>query len=159
MRNTLKQLLIVTLVCWSANSMATDFVFTNDGFFGKGNEFAIEGYDTVAYFTENKPVKGSERFQTKYKEAVWLFKNAENLAAFKENPQKYAPQYGGHCAWRVGVDGKGVYGDPEIWTLRDGKLYLNYNDEVQYKWNKDIPGFIKKGNKFWIEKNNFNSLN
>lgn len=109
---------------------------------------AVGGYDAVAYFTEGKPVKGSKDFTTEYKDAEWRFASAENLDAFIASPEAYAPQYGGYCAWAVSQDYT-AKGDPEYWKIVDGKLYLNYNADVQQKWEADIPGFITKANANW----------
>lgn len=109
---------------------------------------AVSGYDTVAYFTEGAPVKGSDDFKTKYKGATWKFSSTENLEKFKENPEKYAPQYGGYCAYAV-AQGTTASGDPKQWKIVDGKLYLNYNAEIKARWEKDIPGYIKEANKNW----------
>ncbi len=158
-KKILKTTLLTLTGIFSMQVFALDFVFTNDGYFGKGNAYAIEGYDAVNYFTENQPAKGSADFTFRYQGKKWHFKNENNLALFKANPQKYAPQYGGHCAWRVAQDGAGVYGDPNIWTIVDDKLYLNYNQEVNSRWVRDIPGFINKGNDFWLGKNKFKTLN
>lgn len=159
MKKHLKLSILTLFAVFSMQVLSIDFVFTNSGYFGKGNSYAIEGYDTVNYFTENAPAKGSSDFATEYQGKTWHFKNAENLTLFKANPKKYAPQYGGHCAWRVAQDGVGVYGDPNIWTIVDNKLYLNYNQEINSRWIKDIPGFIVKGNDFWLGQNKFESLN
>lgn len=159
MKKILKTALLTLFGVFSMQALSLDFVFTNDGYFGKGNAYAIQGYDAVNYFTQNEPTKGSAEFATSYQDKTWHFKNAENLALFKADPQKYAPQYGGHCAWRVAQDGAGVYGDPSIWTIIEDKLYLNYNQEVNNRWVKDIPGFIVKGNDFWLGKNQFKTLN
>lgn len=112
------------------------------------NNKAASGYDVVAYFTQGKPVKGSSTYSFKYKGAVWFFSTKENLEAFKANPAKYAPQYGGYCAWAI-AQGKTASGDPKYWKIVDGKLYLNYDSDIQKKWEKDIPGFIKKANGHW----------
>ncbi|MGY8871501.1 MAG: YHS domain-containing (seleno)protein [Pseudomonadales bacterium] len=112
------------------------------------SDLAVAGYDTVAYFTENKPVEGNKRFVTEYKGAEWRFKNADNLAAFKANPEKYAPQYGGYCAWAV-ANNDTAKGDPLQWTVHNGKLYLNYDAQVQSKWLKDKQGFIRSADKNW----------
>ena len=107
---------------------------------------AVSGYDTVAYFTEGKAVKGSDEFSTKYMGAEWLFSSKKNLELFKKDPAKYAPQYGGYCAWAVG-HGYTASGDPEAWKIVDNKLYLNYNKHVQGRWSEDIPTYIKDGDK------------
>lgn len=109
---------------------------------------AVAGYDPVAYFTAGKPLKGDARFKTMYNGAEWRFSSAENLAAFRANPARYAPQYGGYCAWAVS-QGYTASGDPEVWKVVDGKLYLNYNAEVGRKWSADVPGFIAAGDKNW----------
>lgn len=114
---------------------------------------AIEGIDPVGYFTEGRPVEGSSEFATEWNGAEWHFANAENLAAFEADPEKYAPAYGGYCAWAVS-QGYTAAIDPEAWTIVDGKLYLNYNKSIQEKWSKDIPGLVAKGDANWpgIEK-------
>lgn len=108
---------------------------------------AVGGYDTVSYFA-GKPVKGSAQFQTQWKGATWQFANAADLAKFKANPAAYAPQYGGYCAWAV-AQGRTAPGDPLQWRIVGGKLYLNYNADIQSKWLKDVPGFIQKANANW----------
>jgi YHS domain-containing protein len=115
---------------------------------GLFSSLAVGGYDPVAYFKVNKPVQGKAEFATEYKGATWRFSSAENLAAFKANPGAYAPQYGGYCAWAVS-QGYTASGDPQFWKIVNGKLYLNYDRDVQTKWEKDIPGFIAKADKNW----------
>lgn len=115
---------------------------------GTFNNVAVSGYDTVAYFTQGKPVKGSTSFQTSYKGAEWRFASAQNLAKFKSNPAAFAPQYGGYCAWAVS-QGYTASGDPTVWKVVNNKLYLNYNQEIGVKWSKNIPGFIKAGDANW----------
>ncbi|MTI09409.1 YHS domain-containing (seleno)protein [Curvivirga aplysinae] len=110
---------------------------------------AVGGYDTVSYFTNGEPVKGSKDHKVTWNGATWLFSSAENKALFEADPEKYAPQYGGYCAWAVAEVNEGYEGDPKIWKIVDGKLYLNNNDSVQERWNKDIPGFIETANKNW----------
>lgn len=121
----------------------TDPVYT-----GVLNNVAVSGYDTVAYFTVGKPVKGSSSFTTTYKGAEFRFANAANLAKFKANPAAYAPQYGGYCAWAVS-QGYTASGDPTVWKVVGGKLYLNYNREVGQRWEKNIPAHIQSANRNW----------
>ena len=111
---------------------------------------AVGGYDAVSFFGTNGPVKGVAAHTTEYQGAVWQFVSAENLALFKADPVRYAPQYGGYCAWAAAQNDLAP-GDPEYWTLIDGKLYLNYSRKVQADWEKDIPGFIQKADRFWPE--------
>lgn len=112
------------------------------------SDVAVGGYDVVAYFTAGKPVKGDKAFQTEWKGATWRFSSAANLAKFRANPSAYAPQYGGYCAWAV-ANGYTASGDPQQWKIVGGKLYLNYNADIQSKWTKDVPGFIRKGDGNW----------
>ena len=109
---------------------------------------AIEGTDTVAYFTEGKTVKGSSGFIHRWKGAAWQFKNAANRDAFAASPEKYSPQFGGYCAWAVS-QGYTAGIDPEAWKVIRGKLYLNYSKGVQSQWAEDIPGNIAKAESHW----------
>ncbi len=112
------------------------------------SDTAIKGYDTVAYFTENKPVKGNEKHSTEYKGATWLFSSAENLALFEASPEKYEPQYGGYCAYAVANNTTASI-KPHLFTVHDGKLYLNYNKSVNDKWVADKQSFIEKADQNW----------
>lgn len=112
------------------------------------SQVAAGGYDVVAYFTVGRPVQGDARFATQWKGVTWQFASAGNLAKFKANPAAYAPQYGGYCAWAA-ANGYTAKGDPLQWKIVGGKLYLNYNAEIQSRWVKDIPGFIRKGDANW----------
>ncbi|MEE9358919.1 MAG: YHS domain-containing (seleno)protein [Hyphomicrobium sp.] len=109
---------------------------------------AVGGYDPVALFTDGKPVKGNKDLTTNYDGATWRFASAANRDAFQADPAKYAPQYGGYCAYAVSK-GSTAKGDPQAWTVHDGKLYLNYNKNVRAMWAKDIPGNVKKGDANW----------
>ncbi len=109
---------------------------------------AIRGHDPVAYFTEGKPTKGSNDYTFEWKGEKFRFASAENLALFKANPEKYAPQYGGYCAYAVS-EGYTASTVPEAWTIVDGKLYLNYSLGVRKRWSKDIPGRVAAADKNW----------
>lgn len=117
----------------------------NKSYFG---DVAINGADAVAYFAEGKPVIGSSKFGHRWKGAEWRFKNAANRDAFKGNPEKYAPEFGGYCAWAVS-QGYTASIDPEAWTIHEGRLYLNYSKGVRERWAKDVPGNIAKGRRNW----------
>ena len=112
------------------------------------SKVAAGGYDVVAYFTQGRPVEGSDQFSTTYKGATFRFASAANLAKFKAGPAAYAPQYGGYCAWAV-ANGYTAKGDPRQWRIVGGKLYLNYNADIQARWVKDIGGFIRKADANW----------
>lgn len=114
----------------------------------KRSNLALQGYDTVAYFTVGEPTKGSADYTTTYEGAEFRFASEENLNLFLAEPAKYAPQYGGYCAWAV-AQGKTAKGDARRWAVVDGKLYLNYNKGIQKKWNKDRAGFIDSGDQNW----------
>lgn len=135
---------ILALVLQPAAALSQE-IFTRGG-----SALALEGYDAVSYFVSGKPVAGNPNFVSKYKGVVWRFSSAENKAAFDANPRKFVPQYGGHCAWGT-ARGYAVRGDPQVWRIVNGKLYLNYNRSVQTKWNRDIGGFISKANRNWPE--------
>ncbi len=115
---------------------------------GTFSNVAVGGYDPVAYFTEQKPVKGDSKFVTSHAGVDWRFSSAENRDKFIAAPEKYAPQYGGYCAWAV-AEGSTASADPELWKVVDGKLYLNYSASVQKKWELDIAGNIRKANQNW----------
>lgn len=109
---------------------------------------AVGGYDPVAYFTEHKPVQGRGDILYSWKDVTWRFATKENRDAFMANPEKYAPQYGGYCAYAVSQGGT-AKGDPQVWKIVDGKLYLNLSPAVQTLWEKDVPGYIKAADKNW----------
>ncbi|MCR9077754.1 MAG: YHS domain-containing protein [Hyphomonadaceae bacterium] len=114
----------------------------------KRSNLALQGYDTVAYFTVGEPTKGSAEYSTTHNGAEFRFASEENLNLFLGNPDQYAPQYGGYCAWAV-AKGKTAKGDARRWAIVDDKLYLNYNKGIQKKWDKDRSGFITDANTNW----------
>jgi YHS domain-containing protein len=109
---------------------------------------AINGYDAVAYFTEGGPVKGSSQFFAPYKGAVFHFSTAGNREAFVRDPARYAPQYGGYCAYGT-AKGYKAPTEPQAFSIVDGKLYLNYNDDIKATWSTDIEGYIQKADGNW----------
>ena len=136
-------LAVLGLIVLALPALAKDAIYTSTF-----SNTAVSGYDPVAYFTKGKAVKGSDDFEFAWNGVDWNFASAENLAAFKTSPEKYAPQYGGYCAWAVS-QGYTAKTDPEAWAIVDGKLYLNYNKQVQGMWSEDIPGNIAKGDGNW----------
>lgn len=122
-------------------ALAVDPIFTKRG-------LAIRGYDPVAYFTESMPVKGKAEFSHSYEGATWRFASAANRDAFAAEPGRYAPQYGGYCAWAV-AQGYTASIDPDAWRIEGGRLYLNYSKSVQRRWERDIPGNISKADTNW----------
>ena len=111
---------------------------------------AIKGYDTVAYFTMSKAIKGSENFTAQWHSMTWYFSTKENQELFAKSPEKYAPQYDGYCAWALTENRKAIT-DPEAWKIVDGKLYLNCSQAAYEKWITDIPGHIKKADENWLK--------
>jgi len=140
----MKKLFALLIMLFSFPTFAADEVYT-----GIFSNKAVSGYDTVAYFTEGKPVKGDSKWQTEYKGADWLFSSQENLNKFKANPEAYAPQYGGYCAWAISEKNDFASADPDHWAIVDGKLYLNYDAEVKKWWDEDRSGHISAADKNW----------
>ncbi|MCC6293241.1 MAG: hypothetical protein IT164_11375 [Bryobacterales bacterium] len=114
----------------------------------KDNGLAIHGYDAVSYFTDGRPAKGSPQFTADWMGATWQFVSAEHRDLFQKEPAKYAPQYGGYCAWAVSK-GYTANGDPEAWRIVGSKLYLNYDNSVQKKWEQDTTARIQEGDRNW----------
>jgi hypothetical protein len=112
------------------------------------SNLAIRGYDPVAFFLEKKPIQGRKEFEYRWMGATWRFKDAANRDLFMKDSTKYAPQYGGYCAYGM-AHGYAAPIDPAAWSVIEGKLYLNYNREVRDLWNKDIPGYIAKADENW----------
>lgn len=135
--------LLLALVTVGAAYAQKPVVFATNG-------KAIHGYDPVAYFTENKPVKGDSLLTYVYEGATWQFSSQANRDMFKADPAKYAPQYGGYCAFGTSRGYKAPT-EPDAWTIEGGKLYLNYNTKVRESWDKDRTGYIEKANRQWTE--------
>lgn len=112
------------------------------------SSLAIRGYDPVAYFTEHKPVEGNSAFEFRWKGATWRFSSTENMARFRADPEAFAPQYGGYCAWAVS-QGYTASSDPTAWRIVGDKLYLNYSHDIQRQWAEDIDGNITKADTNW----------
>lgn len=140
--------------CFAIGFLVSGSLFSEDinkSFFGN---LAIEGYDPVAYFTEGRPVKGSSEFEFIWEDAKWRFSSDKNKKLFMEQPKKYAPQYGGYCAFAMNL-GEKYKISPEYFAIHNGKLYLNFNSDVQEKWFKEKESMIENANKNWknLEKN------
>ena len=117
-------------------------VFTDDG-------AAIGGYDPVAYFEDAAPAPGTDAFTHAWHGATWKFASVAHRDAFKDAPEKYAPQYGGYCAWALGAKDSLAPVDPERWTVVGDKLYLNYDADVQEQWLADRDALITKADANW----------
>lgn len=140
------QWIIVLFTCLlAASAYAGEPVFTGDS----GN-VAVEGHDVVAYFTVGEPVKGSVEHSLQWRGAEWRFANEDHLDRFRENPEKYAPAYGGFCAYGV-AQGKALASSPEYWSIHDGRLFFNLNEEIHHNWKNELEEHIKAADEQWPE--------
>jgi YHS domain-containing protein len=115
---------------------------------------AIQGYDPVAYFKENKSVKGKKDFSVYFQGVTYYFSSGDNKEVFKKNPSVYEPQYGGWCAYAMGANGGKVNIDPETFKIKDNKLYLFYNrflNNTLKSWDKDETNLKSKADKNWTK--------
>ena len=117
---------------------------------GTFSSLAVGGHDPEAYFTEGRPVKGERQISPRHLGAEWRSASAANRDAVAAAPDKYAPQYGGFCAYAVASGYKAKI-EPDAFTIVEGKLYLNYDQSIQRRWRRDIPGYIRKGDRNWPE--------
>jgi YHS domain-containing protein len=111
-------------------------------------QLALRGYDAVSYSSDGKAVPGVPAFEYRWMNVVWRFASADHLERFKKEPERYAPEFGGYCAYAVS-QGYTADGDPTVWRVVDGHLYLNYSTDAQKLWEKDVPGNITKGHQNW----------
>lgn len=137
LRSTLTAL--VALFGLAGTAMAADYTNSTP---------AVQGYDVVSYQTGKRPVRGNGHFVSVYDGATYQFSSADNQQVFESNPEKYIPAYGGYCAFGASV-GKKFIGDPEVWRVVDGKLYLNLDTQIQAEWLNDVPGRIKSADENW----------
>jgi YHS domain-containing protein len=112
------------------------------------DQVALQGYDPVGFFTENRPVKGNQQFQSQYHGATYYFASAEHKAAFERDPAKYEPQFGGFCAYGASR-GKAVPIKIEAWQIVNGRLLMQYDLDVKAKFNNDPQGNLTKADKNW----------
>ncbi|NKF52123.1 YHS domain-containing protein [Shewanella sp. WXL01] len=134
----------IALLLMGCTSLAKEPVYNDEG-------VAVNGYDVVAYFTQDKAVKGSSDFASSYNGNQWYFASAQHKALFDKTPEKYAPQYGGYCAYAMS-SGFVVSTDPEAFTVFQDKLYLNYSLSVRENWLKNKVQFIEEADGHWQEK-------
>jgi YHS domain-containing protein len=116
-------------------------IYADDG-------IALGGTDPVAYFEQGQPVEGTADFEIEWAGVTWRFANAEHRDRFLSNPEQYAPQYGGFCAWAV-AEGYTAPTSPDAWAIVDDKLYLNYDQRIQARWQEDVPGNIERADTNW----------
>ncbi|MEM7411094.1 MAG: YHS domain-containing (seleno)protein [Myxococcota bacterium] len=111
---------------------------------------AVSGYDVVSFQTGEKPLRGNGNHVAVHDGATYLFVNDANKRTFEKDPERYAPAYGGYCAYGVAV-GKKFVGDPDVWKVVDDRLYLNLDTKIQETWSKDISGNIRKADGQWTK--------
>jgi len=136
-------LLGLILSAYSLSTLAVDPVYT-----GGSARAAIKGYDTVAYFTQGEAVKGKEEFSYEYLGATWWFSSEAHRQLFITSPEKYAPQYGGYCAYAVSRNTTASI-KPKVFDIHESKLYLNYNKGVQKRWLKNKTERIENADDNW----------
>ena len=141
-----RQFTLLIALMISMKALANDPIET-----GTFNNYAIYGYDTVAYFTQNKAVKGNKKIKYEWRGAEWHFSTEEHKTMFVNDPEKYAPQYGGYCAYAMS-DNRLVGIDEDAFTIHDGKLYLNYSNSVMEEWRSNMEQFISEADAFYPKK-------
>ena len=140
MKRLVLSLAVVVLLCDSSIAQKSP-VFIHSG-------KAIRGYDPVSFFLDGKPIPGKEELTWNWNSANWYFSDQAHLDSFKLNPERYAPQYGGYCAYGV-YEGHKAPTDPNAWRIVDGKLYLNYSLKVRELWNDKKEEKIIIANSNW----------
>ena len=138
MRTILFSILLVSL----SSAIGAREIYVKDGL---GNS----GYDVVSYFTDGKAIRGNPFYESKYLGVTWRFSSEANKKLFDANPEKYMPQYGGYCAWAIAEKDELYPTDPKAFAIKNGKLYLNYDEDVQSDWLEDAERFIQKADKNW----------
>lgn len=139
---SITNLLAIFVIAFSANASAGNDTDTDD------NGVILAGHDAVAYFTQNKAIEGSAKYTAIYNDAIYRFSSAKNRDLFNSNPEKYAPQYGGFCAYGM-TFGKKFEIDGKAFEIVNGKLFVNKNLSVYESWRKDIPTHITQANEQW----------
>lgn len=114
------------------------------------SDLAVGGHDVVAYFTRGEAVEGSAEYSMQWRGAVWHFASEDHLQRFREDPSRYAPAYGGYCAYAV-ARGTTAAGDPDRWAIHDGRLYLTYDADAQSRWKADAEAHIATADEHWSE--------
>lgn len=118
------------------------------------HDLAVQGYDVVSYYSYKKPIKGNPEYMAEINGVTYLFASQENLERFKKNPASYEPEYGGWCAYAIGLDGSKVKIDPKTYKIIDGKLYLFYNfylTNTLKKWNRNESELMRKADEHWLK--------
>lgn len=148
MPNLIKLLFTALILCVGAVGLSQPAHAKSDEVYTSWrNNLAVGGYDVVS-FHQGSPVAGKPKLTTSWRGANWMFATQTNLDTFVAEPEKYAPAYGGYCAWAIAKN-KLAKGKPKHWTIKDGALYLNFKKKIKDRWLKDMDGFIAKGDANW----------
>ena len=147
-RFVLAPLMAVSLAMMAVPPQAIAQSKTYPPVYAKADLVALHGHDPVSYFTEGAPTPGDPDISLDWNGVTWLFATTEHRAMFEADPHAYAPQFGGYCAWAAS-QGYIAPGDPTVWRIVDGRLYLNFNDRARMLWEQDIPGAIARGEANW----------
>jgi len=139
---------LLALAAAAPAAHAVDELNLSSGLTAEGKPLAMHGYDAVAYFTRGAPTLGSAEHAVVHDGATWYFASAEHAEQFEKSPAKYAPAFGGYCAYGVSV-GKKFDADPRYWAIADDTLYLNLNAQIAKAFRKDVPGAVAKAEREW----------
>ncbi len=150
LRTSLTGIALAGTLAFSAFAGQFDVNQTNTG-------LGIRGYDPVAYFTVGAPTKGDFGITTVVDGTTYRFASEENKKLFEADPAKYLPQFGGFCAYGL-ANGVKVDADPELWTIADGRLFLNLAPPVQERFSKDVSGFVKAADEKWVDLKDINPV-
>jgi len=145
---------LIALAVLSLSVTAQDAAALRKKHFNLESGIAIKGYDPVAYFTQNKAVKGKKELAISHQGVLYYFSSVENKEAFRAAPFKYETKYGSWCAYAMGNSGDKVSIDPETFKLVNGKLYLFYNryfTNTLKDWNKNEASLKKNADLNWLK--------
>ncbi len=140
---------LLASVLFVVSTMALAGPVYTGGWFGQGP--AIKGYDPVAYFTDNQATPGKAEFATTYDDVEWRFATADHRDLFVADPEKYIPEYGGYCAYAMGAKNEKVKVDPTVFSIVEGRLFLNYSSAVREDWLQRRDEYIKAADKNWLQ--------
>jgi len=136
------------LVLFSVGALVTSCASYSSRYYKSSEDLALEGYDPVAYFTEGSPSRGDPQYRLEWMGATWQFTSREHLGLFRADPERYAPQFGGYCAWGIAKD-RLIKVDPEVWSIVNGNLYLNFNAKIQEDWFANQKEYLREAQANW----------
>lgn len=140
----MKKLILTSFTAFALTALASAGELINVDKHG----LALQGYDPVGYFTEGRPVEGNPSFSATYKGALYHFASAKNRDAFRKNPAKYEPQFGGYCGYAASINTISPI-TPHYWQILNGRLVLQHNQKAWNLWTKDVKGNLAKADGNW----------